>query len=532
MAEEEFDYIVVGAGSAGCVVADRLSEDGRKTVLVLEAGGRDSSPWIHIPIGYAKNLFNTKVNWCFSTEPEPELHNRSIYSPCGRVLGGSSSINGLVYIRGQREDFDSWRQDGNPGWGYEEVLPFFRKSEQQQLGASEFHGTDGPLAVSNQVTGNPLCHSFVESAKSMGIASNRDFNGATQEGVGYFQVTARKGRRISSAVAFLRRAERRENVALRVNAQVERLVMREGRAVDVIYRRGGEEMTAKARNTIILTAGALNSPAILQRSGIGRPEWLAEAGIAVSHELMGVGANLHDHLQSKLVIRSRDPVTLNDQTRSVFGLAKMALQYAVCRKGPLTSAAGQAGGFIRTRPELDRPDVQFHVMPFSSGDLRKGLDGFSGFTISACQLRPNSRGTLKIRSGKAEDHPLIRPNFLSKEIDRQTMVEGLRAARRITHTNPLASKINREERPGLDVQSDEELLSYVRETANPVYHPAGTCKMGPDADAVVDARLRVKGIAGLMVADASIMPTIVSGNTNATAIMIGERAAAFLKETA
>ena len=527
---ETFDYVVIGAGSAGCAVAARLSESGRQTVLVLEAGGRDSSPWIHIPIGYTKTFFDEQVNWCFSTEPSPGLNGRIVYLPCGKVLGGSSSINGLVYLRGAREDFDNWRQDGNPGWGFDDVLPFYRKSENQQHGENAFHGVGGPLSVSDLIVPHSVSLSFVESAVAAGLVKNSDFNGPSQEGVGHFQFTGHKGRRTSSAVAFLRQAERRPNVDVRIKAEVERLTIENGRVTGVTYALGDGSVVVRARRAVILSAGALNSPAVLQRSGIGRGEWLQGNGIGVRHELKGVGANLQDHLQARLAIRTGRHATLNTQMRNPLHLMRMGLEYALFRRGPLAYAGGQSGGYLRSSPELDRCDIMFFVIPFTSADYRKGLDRFPGFTIASSQLRPDSRGTVQVRSADRRDPPMIQPNYLAAERDRQVMVAGLRAARRVAATDPLRQEIECEERPGPDVNSDGELLSYIRETASSVYHPAGTCKMGSGPDAVVDSKLRLRGLGGLVVADNSIMPTIVSAPTNATAIMIGERAASFLLE--
>ena len=525
--QENYDYIVIGAGSAGCVVAARLSENGRHSVLVLEAGVRDSNPWIHIPLGFGKTFFNRSLNWCFSAEPSPELGGRSVFTPCGKVLGGSSSINGLVYSRGQREDFESWRQDGNVGWGYDDVLPFFRKSENQQHGESTFHGHAGPLAVSDVMDCHPLGRAFVESANAAGYLSNKDFNGATQEGVGAFQVTARDGKRVSSAVAFLRDAERRPNVCLKINAEVDRLAIDGRRITGVTYAVNGVSLTALAKRAVILSAGAINSPAVLQRSGIGPSDWLHQAGIEVRHELRGVGANLQDHPQARLAIRSRTP-TLNTQMRHPMHLLRIGLQYAFFRRGPLASSGGQTGGFLRSRPDVDRPDFMYFFMPFTSLDLRKGLDPFPGFTIASVLLHPESRGFVRVRSANPEDAPIIQPNCLHADNDRQAMLAGLRTARRIASKDPLLQQIEREERPGAAVTGDEDLLSYIRATASSAYHHCGTCKMGSGDDAVVDSRLRLRGLDGLVVADASIMPTIVSSGTNPASIMIGERAAAFL----
>jgi choline dehydrogenase len=529
---ESFDYVIVGAGSAGCALAARLSESGRDSILVLEAGPRDTNPWIHIPLGFGKTFFNQQVNWCFTAEPSPQLDGREIFSPCGKVLGGSSSINGLVYSRGQREDFDGWFQAGNTGWSYDDVLPFFRKSEGQQHGENEFHGKDGPLSVSDVMGCHPLSEAFVESAVATGFPRNNDFNGVSQEGVGYFQMTARRGRRVSSSVAFMRATERRPNVALKTDATVERLIIESGRVTGVKYTQHGEEKIAQARRTVVLSAGSLNSPAILQRSGIGRGKWLQEAGIKVRHELSGVGANLQDHVQARLALRSRRFSTLNTDIRNPLKLARIGLQYAILRRGPLAFSGAQTGGFIRSRSDVVRPDINFLVIPFTSADLRKGLDPFPGFTIASVLLRPDSRGTVRVRSSSSKDAPLIDPRYLDAETDRATLMAGLRAARKIASVDPLRREIAREERPGPSVDSDDELLAYIRATASSVYHPVGTCKMGSGPDAVVDSRLRLHGLEGLVVADASIMPTIVSSATNAAAIMIGERAAAFLLESA
>ena len=501
-------------------------------MLVLEAGGRDSNPWIHVPIGFSKTFFDQTLNWCFSTEPSPQLHGRKLFAPCGKVLGGSSSINGHVYVRGHPKDFDAWRRDGNPGWGYDDVLPFFRKSEDQQRGEDAFHGVGGPLSITDLADSNPLSLAFVESAVAVGIERNGDFNGAAKEGAGAFQVTMRNGRRASSAVAFLRAAERRSNLCLKTNAEVERVTIDGGRVTGVTYARGRDSLSARARRAVVLCAGALNSPAVLQRSGIGRGEWLQEAGIPVRHELRGVGGNMQDHVQARLALRSRRHRTLNTQTRNPLQLAQMGLQYALFRRGPLTFAGGQSGAFVRSRVALDRADTLLILMPFSSVDYRKGLDRFPGFTIASCLMRPESRGSVRVRSASAKEPPVIQPNYLDAEGDRRAMVGGLRAARDVTRTNPLREEIEREERPGIDVNSDDELLDYIRATTTSVYHPAGTCRMGTDTDAVVDAKLRLRGLDGLVVADASIMPTIVSAPTNASAIMIGERAAAFLQEWA
>ncbi|WP_226553784.1 GMC family oxidoreductase [Celeribacter naphthalenivorans] len=527
---ERFDYIIVGAGSAGCVLADRLSEDGTRSVLVLEAGGRDSYPWIHIPLGYAKTFFNERLNWCFETEPIPGFDGRRGYAPQGKVLGGSSSINGLVYMRGVREDFDHWRELGNEGWGYDDVLPYFRLSEHQERGADAYHGVDGPLGVSDLRDEHPLNDAFIAASRAAGYDETPDFNGAQSEGVGRFQMTARNGRRASTAVSFLRRAERRPNVSLRTNVMVETLTLHEGRVTGLRYRVGDTTQDVEAKRLVVLSAGALNSPALLQRSGIGDPSVLGAAGVPVRHALPGVGKNLQDHVQARLVLEAKALPSVNLAVRNPLSLAAMGLRYAVLRRGPLAYAGGQSGGLLKTLPTLARPDIMYFVMPFSSADLRNGLDPFAGFTIAGCLQRPDSRGTVTISSPSAKDAPVIAPNFLDAPSDAETLVRGLRTARRIVGQAPLMGLVDREMRPGVDLQSDDELLAYVRSTASSVYHSAGTCRMGTGEDAVVDHRLRVHGLKGLAVADASIMPKIVSCPTNATAIMIGERAAPLLAD--
>jgi choline dehydrogenase len=528
--QESFDYIVVGAGSAGCVVAARLSENGKYTVLLLEAGPEDSNPWIHIPMGFGKTFFNKKINWCFNTQAMPSLNGRSLYTPAGKVLGGSSSINGLVYARGQHQDFDGWYQAGNEGWSYADVLPFFRKSENQQRGSDSYHGINGPLDVSDVMDRHPLSVAFVESAQAAGYGVNHDFNGSSQEGVGPFQVTARGGKRKSCAVGFLHEAKRRKNLCIQTCATVHKLNIQGTRVVGVDYLTPQGRLTACAKRRVILSAGAINSPAILQRSGIGRREWLDEAGIALKHELDGVGANLQDHPQARIVLRSRRVSTLNTQIRNPYYLAKMGLQYALFNRGPLASSGGQTGGFLKSRPDLDRPDLMYFCMPFSSMDLRKGLDAFPGITLASVLLRPESRGSVRVRSAHLDDAPLIQPNYLSNTNDQDALLAGLRIARLISSSGPLREEIIAEERPGAALTTDAELLNYIRTTATSGFHHCGTCKMGTGKDAVVDARLRLHGLDGLMVADASIMPTIVSSGTHPAAVMIGERAASFILE--
>ncbi|BBK32186.1 choline dehydrogenase [Stella humosa] len=524
MSPQQFDYIVVGAGSSGCVLANRLSADGRHRVLLLEAGPKDTNPWIHIPVGYVKNLRNPGVNWCYETEPDPGINGRKSYWPRGRVLGGSSSINGLIYIRGQREDYDHWRQLGNRGWSFEDVLPYFKKAERQERGASDLHGADGPLSVEDLRQKHELCEAFIESCQAIGIPRNDDFNGAEQEGAGYYQLTNRNGRRCSAAVAYLRPAKGRANLKIETGALASRVLLDGRKAVGIEYRQGGTVRQAMASREVILSGGAINSPQLLLLSGIGPGAHLQERGIAVAHDLPGVGQNLQDHFQARIAYRCTRPITVNDDIRSWWRTLKMGLEYATRRTGAMTIGAGQVGLFAKTRPELATPDVQYHFILFSSDGAGLAPHPFPGFTNSVCQLRPESRGTITLRDADPATHPAIRPNYLSAETDRRTMVDGLKLARRLGEQAPLAAYVAGEHIPGPGVVSDDEILEFARQTGSTIYHPTSTCMMGQGPGAVVDAELRVHGIGRLRVVDCSIMPTVVSGNTNAPAIMIGEKA--------
>ncbi|CTQ34640.1 GMC family oxidoreductase [Jannaschia rubra] len=518
------DYVIVGAGSAGCVLANRLSADPAIRVILLEAGGRDWNPWIHIPVGYFKTMNNPSVDWCYTTEPDPGLNGRRLGWPRGKVLGGSSSLNGLLYVRGQPQDYDRWRQMGNAGWGWDDVLPLFKRAEGQERGADAYHGADGPLHVSNMRLSRPICDAWVAAAQNAGFPFNPDYNGAAQEGVGYFQLTARKGRRCSAAVAYLNPVRRRPNLRIVTHAQAARIVVRDGRATGVAFRdRSGTERTADARAEVILSAGAIGSPQLLMLSGIGEAAHLRDHGIDIAADLPGVGRNLQDHLQARLVYKCNEK-TLNDEVRSLMNQAGIALRYAMFRSGPMTMAASLATGFLRTSDRVDTPDIQFHVQPWSADSPGEGVHPFSAFTTSVCQLRPESRGEIRLKSSDPAAYPAIHPNYLATETDQRTMVEGIKIARRIAAEPPLAGRITTEFRPGPAAQDDAALLDWARNSATTIYHPTGTCRMGADRQAVVDARLRVHGIAGLRVADCSIMPEIVSGNTNAPAIMIGEKA--------
>jgi choline dehydrogenase len=527
MTQDQYDYIIVGAGSAGCVLANRLSADGRYRVLLLEAGGPDRNIWIHIPLGYGKTMFNRNLNWMFESEPESALNNRRIKQPRGRVLGGSSSLNGLLYVRGQHEDYDDWQARGCRGWSYGDVLPYFKKSECQQRGANSFHGADGPLAVSDFPDGtHPIAEAFIAAGVQNGIPRNDDFNGKTQEGVGYFQATARRGLRCSTAVAFLRPAMRRPNLVVRTGAQARRVLFEGVRASVVEYSSADAGIrTAYARREIILSAGAFQSPQLLELSGIGQPELLARMGIPVVHEAPGVGENLHDHLQARLIYRTHDKITVNDDTASLYRQAHMVLHYALARRGPLTWLAGIAGGFCRTDKSLDRPDIQFHLYPYSSDRVDSRLHDFSAFTLTVCKLRPLARGSVHIASPNPLAPPAIQPNYLGHPEDVQTTLAAIKLARSIVGAAPMRQVVKNEYAPGLGCASDADLLAFVRDNAFSVYHPVGSCRMGSDPMAPVDPELRVRGVSSLRVADASIMPVITSGNTNAATIMIGEKAA-------
>jgi choline dehydrogenase len=527
-----FDYIIVGAGSAGCVLANRLSASGEHRVLLLEAGGEDRNPWIHIPLGYGKLFKNAKVNWLYESEPEPELGGRRILQPRGKVLGGSSSINGLVYIRGQKEDFDHWRQLGNVGWSFEDVLPYFRRAEDQQRGADAFHGAGGPLCVSDQREPHALCDAFIAAAQETGIPRNDDFNGARQEGVGYFQTTSRRGRRCSAAVGYLRPARQRGNLRVLTEAPSLKLVVEDGAATGVIFAHQGETCRARAEGEVILAAGAIATPPLLQLSGIGPGALLQRFGIPIAKDLPGVGENLQDHLQSRLVYRCTQAITLNDDVASLAGQLGIGLRYALWRKGPLAVSAGYAGGFFRTDPRLATPDVQAHFITFSTTKMGDKLHPFSGFTASICQLRPESRGHVRIQSADPTARPAIQLNYLSAETDRRTMVAGLALLRRIMQAPALRPYIDSEYEPGPSCASEADLLRYIRERASTIYHPTCTCRMGEDGMAVVDARLRVHGVGQLRIVDGSVMPSVVSGNTNAAIIMIGEKGAEMILEDA
>ncbi|QQS13662.1 MAG: choline dehydrogenase [Rhodospirillales bacterium] len=534
MAEEIYDFIVVGAGSAGCALAARLSENPAWKVLLLEAGPPDNHVWIHVPIGFARTFEDPRVNWKYETDPEPHLGGRKVYWPRGRTLGGSSSINGLIYIRGVPGDYDYWRQLGNTGWGFDDVLPYFRKAEGNVRGDDALHAGGGPLGVDDTRWRHPLADAYVDAAVEAGLPRNDDFNGPAQEGAGYYQQTQRHGRRCSAARAYLGPARGRRNLRIVTGALTEKVEIVDGRATGVRYSAAGASHVAKAGREVVLCGGALNSPQILLLSGVGPAAHVSEMGITPVRDLPGVGENLHDHYLARIAWRATRAVTINDFNRNWLGRLAMGARYALTRSGPMAIGAGVAGAFARTRPELADPDVQIHYMPFSTASKITELHDFPGFSAIVNQSRPQSRGRLRLRSADPREAPSMVANYLADEVDRRTMVAGMRLLRRIAEQPALREWIAAEVVPGPGVQSDDELLDYAKRTGSTVHHQAGTCRMGPEHDpmAVVDPQLRVRGVAALRVADCSIMPQVVSGNTNAAAIMIGEKCADLLKAAA
>jgi len=523
------DYVIVGAGSAGCVLANRLSADPSIKVVLLEAGGRDWNPWIHIPVGYFKTLHNPNTDWCYKTEPDPGLCNRSLDWPRGKTLGGSSSINGLLYVRGQREDYDRWAQMGNPGWSWDDVLPLFKRSESHENGESDLHGGAGGLAVSLIRAKSEIAEAFIDAAVEMGVPRTNDYNGPEQEGAGYFHQTAIGGFRCSSARAFLnRQVKARPNLEIFTHAHAQGLIFDPDdpkRIIGVRYDRKGspQEVRLRAGGEVILAAGSIGSPQVLEMSGIGAGEVLQQAGVTPRHEVPGVGENLQDHLQIRLVYEV-NVATLNDAINGFIPRMGIGLQYFLTRTGPMSLGASQVAIFAKSMQGLETPDIQFHFQPLSAEKPGIEMHPFSGITSSVCQLRPESRGHIHIRSPHAADHPRIVPNYLSAHADQLCAIRAIKFARAMTETAALSPYILREHVPASAPVSDEDILQVARDISQTIYHPTGTCKMGSGADAVVDARLRVHGLRGLRIADCSIMPEIVSGNTNAPAIMIGEKA--------
>jgi choline dehydrogenase len=528
-----FDYVIVGAGSAGCVLANRLSADPRRRVLLLEAGGKDSWIWIHIPVGYLYTQNVPRTDWCFRTEPEPGLGGRALNYPRGRVLGGCSSINGMIYMRGQARDYDLWRQHGNAGWSWDDVLPYFKRSEDHWQGANEFHGAGGEWRVEAQRLSWEILGAFQEAAAEVGIPRIDDFNRGDNEGCGFFQVNQRRGVRWSAAKAFLRPALKRPNLVLLTGAQAKALIQEGGRCVGVELWQDGRLKRASARE-VVLSAGSVGSPHLLMVSGIGPAAELKAQGSEVRHELPGVGGNLQDHLQLRMIYRVEGTVTLNQQVSSLVGKARMGLEYALFRRGPLAMAPSQLGAFARSDPAFDTPNLEYHVQPLSLGKFGDPLDAFPAFTASVCNLRPTSRGRIGLRSADPRQAPVIAPGYLATDDDRRVAADAIRLTRRIAAAPALARFRPEELKPGPAAQSDDELAEAAGAIGTTIFHPVGTCRMGPAGDtmAVVDERLRVRGIGGLRVVDASIMPVITSGNTNSPTIMIAEKASDMIREDA
>ena len=533
--EATYDYIVTGAGSAGCVLAARLSESGRYRVLLLEAGGKDSNPWIHIPLGYAKTFCNPRVNWMFDSEPEPNLNDRVMYQPRGKVLGGTSSINGMIYMRGNHADYDEWRQRGCEGWNWESVLPYFRKAEDNERGESEFHGAGGPLRVSNQPYEWEIAKILLQACIQAGIPPNPDFNGAQQEGCGYYQTTTKDRRRWSTAAAYLRPARKRPNLTIRTHAHATRVLVENGRAVGVEFQSPRGRETARASGEVIVSGGAYGSPQLLLLSGIGPAEHLRDMGIDVLHDLPGVGSNLHDHFNTYCSWRISRPLSLNTLHHSIPKQLVAGVQYALYRGGPMSGNGLYVGALVRTDKRLERPDLQLNISAWSTIDrTRDGIIShpFPGIAISPVHLRPEGRGTVRLRSPDPLAPPEIRFNFLRSDYDMQAVIAGIRIARQIARQHALQTLLVEETLPGSAVITDEQLAEDVRQRGVSNLHPVGSCGMGHGPGAVVDPRLRVHGVDGLRVVDASIMPSIIAGNTNAPTIMIGEKASDMILEDA
>ncbi len=530
--QTQYDFIVVGAGTAGCVVANRLSANKQNRVLLLEAGPADRNFWIHVPLGYGKSMFNPKLNWCSWSAPIAGINGKKLYCPRGKCLGGTSSINGMLYVRGQSEDYDGWARQGAPGWEWSSVLPYFRRMEDHFLGAGSLHGSGGPLHVSQIRSHHPLADAFIGAAEACGIPRNEDYNGARQEGVGYFQVTIRNGKRVSAADAYLRPARGISNLDILTNATAHRVNCVAGAAKSVTYERDGAVHTVHAAKEIIVSAGAVGSPQLLQLSGIGPGELLRSRGIDVVADVPGVGQNFHDHLRVRMMYRCNQPISTNDDFNSWYRRVKIGIDYAIRRAGPLATGINQAGAFVKTRESLTRPNVQL-MFGTLSADLQGGaIHPFSGFTIVPSVLRPESRGYVRIRSADPHEEPEIQPNYFASESDLKELLSGAILARKVVNTRPLKDLVEAEHVPGEMCATEKQWIAFLREHGSGmiVGHPCGSCRMGSDDLTAVDERLRVRGVRQLRVVDASIMPAITSGNTNAPTFMIGEKASDLIME--
>lgn len=530
MREIEHDIVIVGGGSAGCVLANRLSADPGLSVALLEAGPPDRNPWLHVPIGFSRTFKDPSVNWCFETQPQAQLHGRTIFWPRGRVLGGSSAINGMIHVRGHPQDFDGWARGGLPGWSWAEVLPYFQRSEGQTCGLPEVYGSDGPLGVASLPVRNRATQAFVQAAAAAGLPPVRSFNTDTQEGAGEYQINTRGGWRSSTATAYLRPVRRRPNLSVMTGALATRLCLAGDRVEAVEALMGGECIRVRARESVVVCAGAVGSPALLQRSGIGHPQDLHRAGIEVKLASPRVGHGLQDHFGVRYIARLRRPWSINDDFRRPWRLLRHAWRYAVHRDGQLAIGGAEAGAFARCDPQAERPDVQFHFLPLSSERGGWSFHPFSGVTANVCQLRPWSRGRVWVDSADPLRAPRIDPAYLSDPRDGPVLVAGLRLARRIFACEPLAGLLQAEHWPGEQARDDDALLEHARRHGSTVFHPVGGCAMGPSEDDVLDARCRVRGLRGLRVADASAFPSIVSGNTNAAVVMLAERVAEMIGE--
>ena len=529
---EEYDYIIVGAGSAGCVLANRLSSISSNKILLIEAGGKDNYPWIHIPVGYYKTMHNPRTDWCFKTEHDETMNNRSINYPRGKTLGGSSSIIGLLYIRGQKEDYNMWRQLGNVGWGWDDILPYFLKAENQEHGPSKFHNDKGPLAVSDQRIRLDILDEFMNAAEEVGIPKVTDFNKGDNYGCGYFQVTVKNGLRCSTSVAYLKPIKNRSNLKIEIKSHVKNIDFENTKATGVSYWKDNKLIKVKAKKEVILSAGSIGSPHILQASGVGDYSKLKNHGIKIIHNSLGVGKNLQDHLMMRPVYKVKNIKTLNKKINSLFGKISIGIEYILYRRGPMTMGASQLCGFAKSDPSKETPNLQFHVQPISTDKLGgSSLHNFHAFTPTVANIRPTSRGNVSIISSDTRDNPKIKMNYLSTQEDRKVTADGLKLIRKIVLESNIFKKYEPEEyRPGINIKDEEELVKAASEYAQTIFHPVGTCKMGKDENSVVDERLCANGLQNLRIVDASIMPNITSGNTNAPTIMIAEKASDMIIE--